>query len=115
MTCEEFEELSGAYALDAVTPAERRSAAEHLANCAQCRGLLQELNKVVALLPLTVPPVEPRAEVWEKIAAALPKGSAASLPPAQVTRRSKRRRMPPRPPALLTASRRRPAWRSAQR
>ena len=52
MTCEEFEELSGAYALDAVTPEERRSAAEHLANCAQCRGLLQELNKVVALLPL---------------------------------------------------------------
>jgi hypothetical protein len=29
MTCEEFEELSGAYALDAVTPAERLAAEAH--------------------------------------------------------------------------------------
>lgn len=30
MTCEEFEELSGAYALEAVTPAEREAAQAHL-------------------------------------------------------------------------------------
>ena len=74
MTCEEFEELSGVYALDAVTPTERQAAADHLANCAKCRGLLQELSGVVGLLPLAVSPVEPRAEVWERIASALPPG-----------------------------------------
>jgi len=74
MNCEEFEELSGTYAVDAVTPTERQAAAAHLANCAKCRGLLQELDGVVELLPLAVSPVVPRAEVWERIASALPPG-----------------------------------------
>lgn len=74
MTCEEFEELSGAYAVDAVTAMERQAAADHLARCAKCRALLQELSGVVRLLPLTVAPVKPRAEVWERIVSALPPG-----------------------------------------
>jgi anti-sigma-K factor RskA len=59
MTCEEFEELSGAYALDAVTPAEREAAEAHLAGCAACTRRLQELRAVVDLLPYSVKQVNP--------------------------------------------------------
>src|SRR5260370_18584629 len=59
MTCEEFEELSGAYALDAVTPAEREAAQAHLAGCAACTRRLQELRAVVDLLPYSVRQVNP--------------------------------------------------------
>ena len=72
MTCEEFEDLAGAYTLDDVTPIERQAAATHLANCAKSRSLLQELRGAVEFLPLAVAPVELRAEVWEQIVAALP-------------------------------------------
>ena len=74
MTCEEFEELSGAYALDALTQTEHQTAAAHLTGCARCRGLLQELRGAVELLPFAVSPVEPPAEVWERIVTALPPG-----------------------------------------
>ena len=59
MTCEEFEELSGAYALEAVTPAEREEAQAHLSGCATCTHLLQELHAVVNLLPYSVQQVIP--------------------------------------------------------
>lgn len=95
MTCEEFEELSGAYALDAVAPAERQAAADHLANCTKCRSLLQELSGAVELLSFTVASVEPRAEMWECIASALPASSTASDPtPAQPAHRVRRRWTP---------------------
>src|SRR5437588_3144407 len=71
MTCEEFEEISGAYALDAVTPAEREAAEAHLATCTRCTHLLQDLRGVVALLPLTVPQMNPPAELQERIMAAI--------------------------------------------
>ena len=35
-------ELSGAYALDAVTPDEARAVEEHLAGCAACGALVAE-------------------------------------------------------------------------
>jgi anti-sigma-K factor RskA len=88
MTCAEFEELSGVYALDAVTTTERQEAADHLANCAQCRGLFQELQRAVELLPFAVSPVEPRAEVWERI--------ASTLQPGQPKRRTNKRWWTPR-------------------
>ncbi len=59
MTCVEFEELSGAYALDAVTPVEREAARAHLAGCAKCTRRLQELRAVVELLPYSVTQVHP--------------------------------------------------------
>jgi anti-sigma-K factor RskA len=59
MNCDEFEELSGAYALDAVTPVEREAARAHLAGCAKCTRRLQELRAVVELLPYSVPEVHP--------------------------------------------------------
>lgn len=88
MTCEEFEELAGAYTLDDVTPAQRQAAAAHLASCAKCRSLLQNLSGALALLPFAVAPAEPRAEVWERIVAA--------LPPAQAKPRTNRRWWTPR-------------------
>ena len=61
MTCEEFEELSGAYALEAVTPAERAAAQAHLAGCAACTRRLRELQAVVDLLPYSAQQVNPPA------------------------------------------------------
>jgi anti-sigma-K factor RskA len=69
MNCQEFEELSGAYALDALTDEERRAADEHLAHCEKCRRALQQLRSVVDLFPLTVPPAEPSPRVKERILA----------------------------------------------
>jgi anti-sigma factor ChrR (cupin superfamily) len=57
MTCEEFEALSGAYALGTVTPAQRQAAEAHLAICPKCTSLAQQLRDVVALLPHTTPQV----------------------------------------------------------
>lgn len=71
MTCDEFEEISGAYALDAVTPAERQAAEAHLANCAKCTTLLQELRGVVSLLPLSVPQIKPSPALQERILTAV--------------------------------------------
>ncbi|HZS75120.1 MAG TPA: anti-sigma factor [Ktedonobacteraceae bacterium] len=63
MTCEEFEELSGAYALGAITQEERKAAQEHLATCAKCRQRLSELQAVVNLLPLSVTQISPSPAV----------------------------------------------------
>ena len=71
MTCEEFEELSGAYVLDAVTPAERQAVQAHLATCPKCTSLLRELREVVSLLSHTVPQVSPSPELKERILAAI--------------------------------------------
>ncbi len=67
MTCEEFEELSGAYALDAVTPAEREAAQAHLAECAKCTRLLLELRAVVEQLPYSVTQVNPTESLKERV------------------------------------------------
>lgn len=88
MTCEEFEELSGAYALDAVTPTERRAAEAHLATCEKCKRLLQELRGIVALLPLSVPQISPAPELQQRVMAAIQQESKtnAGAPPRQVRR-----------------------------
>ena len=48
MTCKEFEELSGAFVLGAVTAEEREAARAHLVQCMACARLYQELRSVVA-------------------------------------------------------------------
>src|SRR5438094_669710 len=79
MTCEEFEELSGAYALDAVTSAERQAAEAHLAGCAKCTRLFQELHGVVTLLPLSAPQVNPPPALKARIMAAI-RQEASGIP-----------------------------------
>lgn len=67
MNCEEFEELSGAYALEAVTPAEREASEAHLAGCTKCRRRLQELRAVVDLLPSSVPQENPPESLKSRV------------------------------------------------
>lgn len=92
MNCEEFEELSGAYALDAVTPAERQEAQAHLAECPACRSRLKELRSVVALLPLSVTQVTPSAALKARIMAAIEQERKAALEQQEVPQRPKRPR-----------------------
>ena len=62
MTCEEFNEISGALVLRAATAEEQNAAYLHLQNCEHCTQLWQELRTTVDLLPLAVPQVSPSAE-----------------------------------------------------
>jgi anti-sigma-K factor RskA len=80
MTCEEFEELSGAFALDAVTPAEREAAEAHLAVCAACSRRLQEFRAVVDLLPYSVQQVNPPASLKDRLLEAIRMESTPSQP-----------------------------------
>src|SRR5436305_15038983 len=79
MNCEEFEEISGAYALNAVTPAERQEIQAHLAECPACTGRLKELRSVVALLPLSVTQVIPSASLKARIMATIEQERKAAL------------------------------------
>ncbi len=67
MTCEEFDELSGAYALEAVTPPERKAAQVHLAECPDCMHRLQELRVVVDALAYFTPQVNPPASLKDRV------------------------------------------------
>lgn len=61
--------LVGAYALDAVAPAEAAAVEAHVASCAICRRELARYREVVALLadaPRSAP-----GELWLRIAAGL--------------------------------------------
>ena len=85
MTCEEFEELSGAYALEAVTPTEREEARAHLAGCATCTRRLQELRGVVDLLSYSAPQVNPSESLKGRVLDAIRRENTHNLP-APITR-----------------------------
>jgi anti-sigma-K factor RskA len=113
MTCDEFEEISGAYALDAVTPAERQAAEAHLASCAKCTTLLQDLRGVVSLLPLSVPQIKPPPALEARILAAVRQegqGDVVQRPqpiPIPITPLQARQRVRPRrwnPQVLVAAA-----------
>src|SRR6266849_9870591 len=78
MTCKEFEELSGAFAMGAITAEEREAAHSHLAQCKSCARLYQELRSVVALLPLSVPQVIPPATLEPRVIAAIRREAGSS-------------------------------------
>ena len=71
MNCQEFEELSAAYALGAVTPEEQQAARAHLATCPKCTRLAGQLRSVVDLLPLSVAQVTPPAALRDRVLAAV--------------------------------------------
>src|ERR1700730_7718372 len=71
MTCQEFEELSAAYALGAVTPEEQQAARAHLATCTKCTRLAGQLRSIVDLLPLSVTQVTPPAALRDRVLAAV--------------------------------------------
>jgi anti-sigma-K factor RskA len=60
-------ELSGAYALDAVTPDEARTIEEHLAGCATCRALVADLRSTVRVLPYSCEIVDPSPALKRRI------------------------------------------------
>lgn len=78
MTCTDFEELSGAYVLDAISPEEQQEADHHLAECAHCRALVHELRAALDYLPLSVPQREPSASVKEHILNTIQEDAAAN-------------------------------------
>ena len=93
MTCEEFEELSGAYALDAVTPAEREAARAHLAECAKCTRRLRELRAVVDLLPYAATQVNPSDALKGRVLNAIKNESrTTSKQPIPLNHRPRRQR-----------------------
>ena len=95
MTCQEFEELSAAYALGAVTPEEQQAARAHLATCPKCSRLAGQLRSVVDLLPLSVAQVTPPAALRDRVLAAVQQES---------------RVVPIERGAEIRARRRKPAW-----
>jgi len=106
MTCQEMEELLGAYALDALNDEERKAADAHLAECPKCTHTLQQLQAIVDLFPLSVPAVDPPPRLKAQILARIQAEEAARLSPAQnaptaVPRRKPRARWRT---ALLAAS-----------
>lgn len=66
---DEFTEVLGAYALDAVEPDERERIERHLAECPRCRAEVAEHREVAALLSQTGADAPPG--VWDRIAAEL--------------------------------------------
>ncbi len=78
MTCTEFEELSGAYVLDAVTPEERKAAEAHLAQCPRCTQLVKELRSTVELLPLSLAPMAPPPQLKGRILSAVQAAATTS-------------------------------------
>ena len=67
----------GAYALDALEPAEREQVEAHVAACTVCRTLLGDYLSVTDGLRLAVAPAQPAAAGWQAIAARLDGGRRA--------------------------------------
>lgn len=76
MDIEALHELTAAYALDALDPAERAEFEEHLASCERCRDELAQLSVVAAELAFAAEPVSPppalRARILEAAQAERP-------------------------------------------
>jgi hypothetical protein len=59
MTCAELEELAAELALGTVSGAERAGALDHVARCAGCRELVDQLSRVADSMLLLAPAAEP--------------------------------------------------------
>ncbi|HTE85824.1 MAG TPA: anti-sigma factor [Dehalococcoidia bacterium] len=71
MTCQEVDELAGAFALGALPAGEHEAVEEHLASCRRSDHMeLRHLSETAALLPLLVPAAEPPANLGARIVAA---------------------------------------------
>src|SRR5258708_16896305 len=103
MTCEEFEELSGAYALGAVTPEEREAARAHIAGCAKCTRLAQDLRAVVDVLPLSVTQVDPPESLKERLLAEIRKEGSTPARPVPIGQRPRHARLWHVPPLASSA------------
>ncbi|PWJ26360.1 anti-sigma-K factor RskA [Branchiibius hedensis] len=57
------------YVMDALDPAERSAAEQHLATCAECRGEVAQFQELTAALGKSVPPVDPPARLRDNVLA----------------------------------------------
>ncbi|MDQ3898330.1 MAG: zf-HC2 domain-containing protein, partial [Actinomycetota bacterium] len=69
MTCAELEELAAELALGTVSGAERAAALDHLAACASCRELVDQLGRVADGMLQLAPVVEPPPGFESKVLA----------------------------------------------
>lgn len=66
----DLHDLTAAYALDALDPAEAQAYEEHLGQCEECRAQLAELNETAAALAFATPAPPPPPRLRESILAA---------------------------------------------
>ena len=71
MTHENYKELLAAKALTALDPADARALNTHLESCADCRSEISAWEETAALLALDAKPLEPSAQVRERILASV--------------------------------------------
>lgn len=64
---DEYKTLLSAYALDALDAGEVGSFEEHIADCDECRDELDDLLRVCSTIALSVDPIEPPAELRDRI------------------------------------------------
>lgn len=88
MTCAELEALAAELALGTISGAERAGALDHLAGCAACRQLVEELAGVADRMLLLAPVAEPPPGFESKVLARM--GVAA---PVRELRPPRRRRL----------------------
>ena len=88
MTCAELEELAAELALGTVSGAERAAALDHLAGCALCRELVDQLARVADGMLAMAPVVEPPPGFESKVLARM-----GVRPGPPVSRVPRRRRM----------------------
>ncbi|WP_243697200.1 anti-sigma factor domain-containing protein [Aeromicrobium phragmitis] len=85
---DDIHSLSGAYAVDALTDAERAAFEEHLEHCAACRDEVDSLREAAAdlsLLSAEEPPASLRHDVLRRVSTVRPE------PPRLADRRARRR------------------------
>ena len=87
MTHDELRDLSGGYALGALSEAERRAFEAHLSTCPECAEEVRGFAAVAAGLAQGVPQVDPPAALRERV---LREAIAAPRPAAGVEARSSR-------------------------
>ena len=92
---EELEVLVSAHALDGLDAAEAEAVDAHLAGCESCRAAFHAALETAAALAMSVPAVDPPADLRDRILAAAratPQENAAPVPAiAPVGRRQRRR------------------------
>lgn len=101
MTHEDFESIAALDAVGAATPEEEQLLREHLATCAACRTVREELGEAATLLASDLDPVAPPPEVRARIFEAIDAdvdvdvdGDADEPPDAEVVDFETQRKLP---------------------
>jgi anti-sigma-K factor RskA len=78
MTCDEIDELAGAYALDALEPAELEIVEAHLRTCPELHPAVWEARETAAALAVLSPPARPPEGLRQRVVAAVAADGAAA-------------------------------------